>query len=361
MARGESEARRRLDGTYKSLLFAWLEVVRQHGRVTWVMNANGAMVPVVPLLMCAPKYLAGELTLGEVMQLASAFVQVQMAIAWLVDNYWRIAEWFASARRIVELEDSLDGADPVSTARAPMFRVAPSQDDALRLENLRLTDEHGRVVVERADVAVPQGEKVVLTGDPGSGKSLLVRAMANLWHLGEGRILLPPERRLAFLPASPFLPAGSLRDALTYPAAPNGDMDDLLRESLVACGAPALAERLDDISRWDQTLSATERQRVAFARIVVQQPDIVILEDALAPFDEVAQTRLMDALIERCPHATIVAVGVRASAAQRFDRFLSLHKTGADGSLLVETDAAGHPLLTLVGGHAETSTAIVTS
>lgn len=351
MARGEGEARRRLDGSYVSLVRAWLEVVRQHGRVTWVMNANGAMVPIVPLLLCAPKYLAGQLTLGEVMQLASAFVQVQIAISWLVDNYRAIAEWFASARRIVELTDSFQAADEQANAGRSLIEIGQSPDEALRLVGLRLIDEHGRVVVDRADVRIEPADKVALSGDAGAGKSVLVRAIANLWPWGEGRILLPADRTLAFLPASPFLPAGSLRDALIYPAVQNGMSDETLREALRTCGLESFAGRLDDISRWEQTLSATERQRLAFARVLVQKPEIIIVEDALAAFDEATQSQMLDILMTGCAASTILAVGGKPTAAQGFKRFLALQRTAAEGSVLVETDEAGHPVLKVVGGY----------
>ncbi|MFN3892610.1 MAG: ABC transporter ATP-binding protein/permease [Beijerinckiaceae bacterium] len=351
MARGESEARRRLDGSYASLVSTWLEVVRQHGRITWVTNSNGAMIPVVPLLLCAPKYLAGQLSLGEVMQLASAFVQVQIAIAWLVDNYRAIAEWFASARRIVELVDSFEQVDPPATAASAKIELISDTDERLRLDQVRLIDEFGQVVVEHANVAILPGERVALGGDPGAGKSVLVRAMAGLWPWGEGRIAIPSGRSLSFLPATPFLPAGSLREALTYPTPPDAFTGAQLRAALEATGADALTGRLDDISRWDQTLSATERQRLAFARIHLQKPDIIILEDALAPFDDATQARMLEALMTNCPQSTIVAVGAKGALTQNFDRFLSLQKSAHGGSILVETDAAGHPALSVVGGY----------
>ena len=111
LSRAENHAREKLDATYADLVVNWLRMVRQHANITWVMNANSALIPVVPLMLALPKYLMGQLTLGEMMQLASAFAQVQIAIGWLTDNYWRVAEWFASARRVVELADALDDLD----------------------------------------------------------------------------------------------------------------------------------------------------------------------------------------------------------------------------------------------------------
>jgi vitamin B12/bleomycin/antimicrobial peptide transport system ATP-binding/permease protein len=178
-----------------------------------------------------------------------------------------------------------------------------------------------------------------------------VRAMAGLWPWGEGQIALPADQRLSFLPATPFLPAGSLREALTYPTQPDAFDDKDMRRALEASGADGLANRLDDVSRWDQTLSATERQRLAFARVLLQKPDIIILEDALSPFDEASQLRMLDSLLSGCPDSTLIMVGAKSAVTQRFDRFLSLQKSGPSGSLLVETDAAGHPALSVVGGY----------
>ena len=348
MARGEREAGERLETTYRRLVRAWLDVVRQHGRITWVTNANSAMIPVVPLLLCAPKYLAGQLSLGEVMQLASAFVQVQISISWLVDNYRAIAEWFASARRITELVDSFEGVDVAAAAGQPLVAHVEENGDALRLENLRLSDQTGRVLVAHAHVTIAQGEKVALAGEAGAGKSVLVRAIAGLWLWGGGRIVSPRGRSLCFMPAAPFLPAGPLRETLTYPAAPEGVTDAHLVEALEACGLSRFAQRLDDASRWDQTLSASERQRLACARLLVLRPDIVVLEDALSAFEEEAQADLLATLVARTPGATIVMVGGRNVLPHVFDRTLTL-QASKEGSVLVEAAASGRPALTLAG------------
>jgi putative ATP-binding cassette transporter len=348
MARGETDARERLSTTYGGLVRAWLDVVRQHGAVTWVTNANGAMIPVVPLMLCAPKYLQGQLSLGEVMQLASAFIQVQVAISWLVDNYRAIAEWFASARRISELVESYEGTDEATAANQPVIVRGDSFDDCLRLDGLRLCDQSGRVIVGRAEIAILQGEKVMLAGEAGVGKSVLVRAIAGLWPWGEGRILAPPERSMCFMPAGPFLPAGPLRETLTYPSPPDNLEDVDLRTALYSCGLGRFADKLDEASRWDQTLSASERQRLAFARLLVQKPDIVVLEDALSVFDDHTQDDLFGALVAANPAATIIVVGGRASLACHFDRTLSLQPNG-EGSVLVETSSAGRAALAIAG------------
>ncbi len=348
LARGEGEARRRLGATYADLVRTWMSVVRQHGNVTWVMNANSALVPVVPLVLCAPKYLSGDLSLGEVMQLASAFTQVQVAISWLVDNYRGIAEWFASAKRVVELEDSYSAIDAATAAGQSLVQRGDSPADDIRIAGLQLIDQTGRILVDEADIVIPHGSKVWIGGDAGTGKSVLVRAIAGLWIWGSGSILMPAGRSLNILSSTPFLPAGSLRETLTYPQAPNGEKAADLRAALSACGLERLTGRLNDVARWDQALSGSERQRLAFARLFVQQPDIVLLEDALSAFDEASQDAMLDALFSACPHATIIVVGGRAPARQRFDQHLLMQKSSSGENVLMETGQTTRPALVVV-------------
>lgn len=340
MARGEANARTRLDVNYRHLVRAWLEVVRQHGLITWVTNSNGAMIPVVPLLLCAPKYLAGQLTLGEVMQLASAFVQVQIAIGWLVDHYRAIAEWFASARRITELVESFAAVDHATVAQQPVIKHAASDERCIRLESLRLVDQTGRVVVREADLRIADGERILVTGEAGAGKSVLVRAIAGLWPWGEGRVLLPDARSMSFVAASPFLPAGTLRETLTYPASPLDHADVELGEALERAGLARLASQLDEASRWDQTLAASERQRLAIARLLLQKPDIVVLEDALSALDADSQRQLLESIVLAKPEATLVYVGGRDAPPFAFDRTLHL-VGGEEGSVLVDPTGLG--------------------
>ncbi|MDF2115209.1 SbmA/BacA-like family transporter [Roseiarcaceae bacterium H3SJ34-1] len=348
MAGGETAARSRLDTTYTGLVRQWLRLVRQHGNVTWVMNANSALIPVVPLLLCAPKYLAGELTLGEVMQLASAFAQVQVAIAWLVDNYRAIAEWFASARRVVELVDAFDDQDRATANGMSLVTRGISGDGAIHLAGVRLTDRNGRIVIDRAETVLQPGTRAMLGGEAGTGKSVLVRAIAGLWPWGAGAILLPETAKVHFLPATPFLPAGPLREALSYPAAPDSLSPEQLDSALDACGIAHLHSRLFESARWDQALSAGERQRVAFARAILQRPDIIILDDALAAFDEAGQIDIIDALIANCPGATIVNTGGHGGVSSRFDRQLFMQSSGGEGAILREHAGGEISLLAVV-------------
>ena len=218
----------------------------------------------IPVILCAPKFLAGNMTLGQVMQATAAFIQVQYAFNWIVDNYPRLAELAASARRVASLMVSLDHLDRGRGRHASSGREADEAAHSTRRTS-RSTLTDGTVVIDDADVIVKVGEKVLLAGESGSGKSTLVRAIAGLWPWGEGEIELKPGAKLFLMPQRPYIPLGTLRRAAAYPQAADTIDDAALREALEQVGLGHVVERLDEEDvTWDQVLSGGEKQRLGF-------------------------------------------------------------------------------------------------
>jgi vitamin B12/bleomycin/antimicrobial peptide transport system ATP-binding/permease protein len=331
LIKGEKDERAILDRSYASLVTRWLNVVRLHGRLTWITNASGALVPVVPLLLATPKYLSGELSLGAVTQLAAAFVQVQVAFAWLVDHYKPLAQWYASARRVMALVEASEELDRSLDGPARGIELVETPGRRIEIAGLTVTDRSGHVLIREADAVIVPREKVLLVGDSGIGKSTLVRAIAGLWPWGSGRILVPEGTSIAFVPQRPYLPLGSLRGALLYPAHDLAVADETLAAVLRDCGLRHLAHRLDEIERWDQILSSGERQRLAFARLFLQKPAVVILDEATSALDEASQTALMSLLREALAETTLISIGHRPGLEAFHDRRLMLvrHEDGA--------------------------------
>jgi vitamin B12/bleomycin/antimicrobial peptide transport system ATP-binding/permease protein len=231
LLKGESEERRGADQSFSSVLHAWRDVCIQGMRTTIVSQTSGYITPIMPIILCAPKFLDASMTLGEVMQAASAFVTVQSALNWLVDNYPRVAEWAASARRVASLKVSLDGLEQAEINRIGRLNRCEQKEAALRLRNVSIRLDDGTAVVVGAEAAIMPGEKVLITGPSGTGKSTLARALAGVWPWGEGDIEVRAGARLLVLPQRPYVPMGTLRRAVHYPTLPMAETPERSRKS----------------------------------------------------------------------------------------------------------------------------------
>jgi putative ATP-binding cassette transporter len=331
MLGGEQEERAGLDAAFTTVRKRWRELMMQHIRTAIVSYTSGGLAPIIPILLCAPKYVAGTMTLGEVMQAASAFYTVQAAFSWLVENYPRLADWTASARRLSSLLVSLDRlehADRVATTGRIVRK--PAEDGVLRLRDLSVTLNDGSAVVNEADIEIAPGEKVLVVGESGTGKSTLVRAVAGLWPWGGGEILIKDEG-LFLMPQQPYVPLGTLRRAVTYPLAPEAIDDAVVRQTVEEVGLGHFLDRLDDDTHWEHILSGGEKQRLAFARVLIHRPHLIVMDEATAALDPLSQDQLMHLILERLPDATMVSVGHRAELEAFHTRKLVLeyHPEGA--------------------------------
>lgn len=336
MIGGEDDEKRAIDSTLGEVVARWSLVIRQQSLVVFIVHGNVMLAPVLPLLIGAPKYLSGELTLGNLMQVAAAFVQTQVAFNWLVDNYVRIAEWRASAGRAVQLWRTL-GAFRRRQESEERIAVIASPDKLVRLTDLSVNLHNGKVVIKDAGAEIGPGEKVLIKGASGTGKSTLIRAIAGLWPWGAGRIELPEGASLMFQPQKPYIPIGPLRDAVLYPA--TRPVDDVeLVAALTRCGLRPFLSRLDDEERWDRILSGGQQQRLAFARLLLQKPDIVILDEATSALDEESQHDLMSLFRQELADATLISVGHRPGLEEFHDRVVEL-SLETDGAMMQEADA----------------------
>ena len=243
---GEEEERAGIDKSLRNVLKQWALLCGQHMRTTVVSQGSRIIAPVVPVLLCAPKFLDGSMTLGQVMQAASAFTIVQSAFGWLVDNYPRLADWNA-----VRAADRLaDGVARRAGARRDRRWHRPHQARRNRramrccsLNDLSVTLDDGTAVVDEAEVVIKPGERVLVAGESGSGKSTLVRAIAGLWPWGSGRIDFHPDRRLFMLPQRPYVPSGTLRRATAYPGAADDWTTEQIEDALDKVGLGHLKDK----------------------------------------------------------------------------------------------------------------------
>ena len=331
LIRGDADELAALRRNYRDVVAAWISVIGQQGKIALVLNTNGALFPVIPLLLATPKYLAGDLSLGGVMQVVAAFSAVQGALIWFVDNFVRLAEWYASAARVIELTTLLDDLDVGSQMEDQQSIVFDeSEDGQIHIDNLSISDRGGRIFIDEASIRIQAGEKVLVTGESGSGKSTLIRAVAGLWPWGSGTISLPRDVPLTFVPQKPYLPMGTLREVLFYPASGNAVPDAEIERAIRRCGLGYLFKQLDEADiRWDQILSGGERQRVAFCRLMLQKPRIIIMDEATSALDEDSQTSLLSLLNDELADAMVISVGHRPGIEDFHDRKITLTKRTA--------------------------------
>ena len=337
LLRGENEERNSVDASFKTVLSAWRDICMQFMRTTIVAQTSGYIAPILPIILCAPKFLDGSMTLGAVMQAASAFTIVQGAFNWLVDNFPRLADWTASARRIASLQSSLDGLEHRKSDNRCRISRGEGEDAALRLRNVSVRLDDRTALVVGTEVVIMPGEKVLITGDSGAGKSTLVRTLAGLWPWGEGHIETRSGAKMSLVPQHAYVPDGSLRRAVNYPHAVHIRSEEEVNNVLNKVGLGHLVERLDEVGSWGQTLSGGEKQRLAFARIFLHRPDVLVLDEATAALDSQSGNRLMELLCRELKEATIVSIGHRSELEPFHSRKIIL-KRDFEGARIVSDD-----------------------
>jgi len=337
---GDEDERARLDVTISDLVHRWLRVIVWQGRMMWLNGANLVLAPVVPLLLGAPKYLSGEMTLGSLMQAATAFVQVQLALNWLADNALRLADWFASSHRVTQLSDAMDRLEaslgPVGQGETIKLGVSPDNRVHLRQLNIALHD--GKLSIDGAEVTVSPGEKVLVKGESGGGKSTLIHAMAGLWPWGSGEILRPEGAIMAFMPQRPYFPLGTLRAALLYPRSEQLVSDERIRDILMRCGLEHLVTRLDEADQWSSLLSGSEQQRLAFARVLIHPPDILIMDEPTSSLDELSQFKMMEYMRDLLPDTMVIHAGHRPGLERFHDREIRFVREKRDEPVATRPD-----------------------
>lgn len=337
---GEDEERSDLDKRFGNVRRQWRLMAQQYMRTTIVSNGSMLIAPVVPVLLCAPKFLDGSMSLGEVMQSASAFTIVQSAFGWLVDNYPRLADWNACARRVASLMMSLDGLERAekSDTLGRIVRGEAEGETILSLKDVSVSLGDGTAVVKETDVEIGSGERVLVAGESGSGKSTLVRAISGLWPWGGGSVNFRACSRLFMLPQRPYIPAGTLRRAVCYPQAAESWTLEEIGAALDKVGLGQLKDRIEDDAPWDQTLSGGEKQRLTFARLLLNAPDIIVMDEATAALDEKSQDKMMQTVIDELPDATIISVAHRAELEAFHSRKITLERRDGGAKLVSDID-----------------------
>jgi len=308
LSNGEAETRRGLEAGLGTLVSVLRHIAFARMRLTWVTAGYGWVGLVFPIVVAAPGYFAGRLSFGELMMAVGAFLQVQQSLRWFVDNTSTIADWRATLLRVMNFRQALLDLDAVE-AGAGLIERSEDAEGRFRLDKVRVETCHGHVSLEPPLLEVAPGERVLIHGKPSSGRSSFFLAIAGLWSAGSGRIGMPPDREVAYLTQRPFLPRGSLREALT----PEGQVlgDDELRAALKRVGLDSLADSLGMTSRWDRDLGHGEQERLGYARLLLARPKWLVGDEALDPLEEANRETLVSILTDELAESAVINISHR--------------------------------------------------
>ena len=330
LIRGEVDERRGLTVLFGEVRRTVQNVLRSQRNLMWLTSAYGTLAMIFPTVVAAPAYFSGAITLGGLMQIGAAFGQVQGALNWFVANFPQIAEWRSAVARVTQFTDALEDLESLHSDEAqPTIAVHASEEGAeekLVFKALEIAFADGTTVIADASAEIAPGERVLIKGESGSGKSTLFRAIGGIWPWGAGEIVIPPREAMAFLPQRPYLPLGTLETALCYPQWPSDFTAEEKTAALGQVGLQHLDSRLEDTERWDRILSLGEQQRLAFARLLLQKPRWIFLDEATAALDEANQDQMMQLLVDNLGGSTLVSIGHRPGLEAFHTRTLTLVK-----------------------------------
>ena len=323
LANAEPEARRGLEASLATLIGTLRQVAFARARLTWVTAGYGWVALVFPIIVAAPGYFAGRLSFGELMMVVGAFNQVQSSLRWFVDNTGAIADWRAALLRVMNFRQALLELDAVEAGAGLIERREGGE--RLVLDGVRVETRHGCLSLATPHLEVAPGERVLILGKPGSGRTTFFLAIAGLWNAGSGRIEVPADADVAYLTQRPSLPTGSLRAALTANGSPPDDA--AMKAALERCDLEELAGDLDRVARWDRDLGVGEQERLGYARLLLARPKWLICDEGLDPLDDANRDILLALLTGELRESAMINISQRRDPAGFYGRTVKLLAT----------------------------------
>ena len=339
--RGEAQEQVQLHGRFESIRRNWWEIMRTTKRLNVASNFYAQFAIIFPFLVGAPRYFSGAITLGGLMQISSAFGHVQEALSWFINAFSSLASWKASVNRLAGFHAAVTAARTQESG----ISVIRNNVGAILLEDVTLHLPIGTPLTKPISTEVREGQRILVTGPSGCGKSTLFRTLAGIWPYGTGSIEIPSQAKLLFLPQKNYLPIGTLRAAIAYPAEEKAYKDLAIRHYLELCMLPDLVDRLDETDNWSQRLSPGEQQRLAFVRALLLKPEVLFLDEATSALDPAAEAALYEAVLRELPGVALVSIAHREAVAKYHQiRWQFVHEMPASDKLARATQGAGYTI-----------------
>lgn len=320
---GESHERKVFGERFRLLLDNFWKIVKKQKQLVWLNSGYSQIAIIFPFVVAIPRYLRHELTLGGLMQVATAFGRVQDSLSYFVDMYASLAEWQAVVDRLTgfgaHMEAVRQAGSQVHVDRC--FR----DDPEIVLEKLEVDLPDGSILLKPLTLTLEPGKNVLIRGSSGSGKSTLLRTLAGIWPFARGKVTMPAFEHVMFIPQRPYLPLGTLRDSVLYPGTKHLT-DEALRELMEQCRIGYLADRLDQEADWSHVFSVGEQQRLAFVRALIYEPTWLFMDESTSALDEDTEAAMFRLLAARLRATTLVSVGHRSTLTAFHQCTLTLDK-----------------------------------
>jgi putative ATP-binding cassette transporter len=342
LLRGERSERDRIRNRFGNIVTNYFAIVVRQLKLSTFTHSFFQASVVIPYMIVAPYYFLGKISLGQMSQTAGAFGRVESAMTFFIARYSSLAAFKAIVDRLTSFGAAIEKAanlgEPV---RGPDGNVSPhikatrSENADLTIRDAVLSLPNGREIVRVDDLALKGGKSTLVNGPSGSGKSTMFRAIAGIWPYGRGTIAFPAGEDghpidVMLLPQRPYIAAGTLKRAASYPAVEGDYSDENVRDALIKARLPMLVDQLDVEEAWSQRLSGGEQQRLSIAHALLAKPKWLFLDEATSALDEKLEGELYRMLKEELPGTTIVSIGHRSTLVNLHDDRIEL-QAGDDG------------------------------
>ena len=328
LSAGEADEERRIEIDLAGVLAATGRLVTGLTNLTWVTAGYGWFTLVAPILVAAPLYFAGNISFGGLMLASGAFNQVQSSLRWFVDNFSTIADWRATLLRVASFRRAVIDTDVLHDVESRIAFVA-GDPGKISIDDLEICSPAGATMLQERNIEIRAGEKVLIVGESGTGKTLLFRTLAGLWPWGAGQISHPRGEELLYMPRTPYLPPGTLREVLAYPSATAAFDAAAYAKALARLKLDRLVPLLDVSRRWDHELSEDEQQTLAFARVVLHAPPWILIDEVLDALEDDARQAVLDIFADDLKHTGVIHIGRSDAHDHLFSRVLHLVKDPA--------------------------------